>query len=58
MELHKNKPNEMYGTVKTGLNRQYRGDKLNGNKDIVAVIQSANCDRYDRNNYKGQKMQG
>ena len=56
MELNKNKPSEIYGTIKTSLNRQYRGDKFNGNKDIVAVKQSANCGRYDRNNYKGQKM--
>jgi hypothetical protein len=54
----KNNPNEMYRTIKTGLNRQYNGDKFHGNKDIVTVIQSANCGRYDRNNYRGQNMQG
>ena len=58
MGLQKNKPNEMYETIKTGLNRQYRGDKFHGNKYVVTVIQSANCGRYDTNNSKEQKMQG
>jgi hypothetical protein len=53
----KNKPNEMCGKIKTGLNRKYRGKKFHGNKDIVTIIHSANCGHYDRNNYKEHKMQ-
>ena len=59
MKLQKkciNKPNEMCGTIKRGLNRQYHGDKFHGNKDITTIIHSVNCGHYDRNNYKEQKM--
>jgi len=48
----------MYETIKTGLNSQYRGDKFQGTKDIVKITQSANCGRYNRSNYKEQKMLG
>jgi hypothetical protein len=60
MELPKktNEPNEMYGTIKRALNRQYRGDKFHGNEDIVTATQSANCGHYNRNNYKEQKIKG
>jgi hypothetical protein len=55
MELQKDKPNEMYGTIKTGLNRQYRGDKFHGPKDITTKTESANCSRYSSSNYKEKK---
>jgi hypothetical protein len=38
MELQKNnKANDMYGTIKRGLDRQYLGEKFHGNKDIVTI---------------------
>jgi hypothetical protein len=48
----KNKPNETYGTIKTGLNREYHGDMFHGTKDIMSKINSTKCGRYNRNIYK------
>lgn len=52
MELQNNKPNEIYGKIQAGLNREYHGDMFHGTKDIMTKINRTKCGPYNRNIYK------